>query len=264
MFINKNMKNFKDETVKISKTAKIGKGCTIGHNVLILDNVKIGNNVYIGNNVIIYKDTKIGNNTFIDDGSILGRTPRIGVLSRAKIKSEKISPLEIGDDCVISAYVILYRGTKVDDKVMIGDFVSIRENNIIGEETIIGRLVSMEPRTVIGKRVRTAAVTHITSDMIIEDDVFLGSHISTTNDNKMGRGKLEPFKGPHIKRGARIGSNSTILPGVIIGEDAVVAAGAVVTRNVPDRKVVMGVPARIVRDVPEEELLRQSKRTPKK
>jgi len=138
---------------------------------------------------------------------------------------------------------------------MIGDFVSIREHNIIGDKTIIGRLISMEPRTVIGQRVRTAAVTHLTSDMIIEDDAFIGSHISTTNDNQMGRGIARVYKGPHIKRGARVGSNATLLPGVVIGEEAVVAAGAVVTRDVPDRKIVMGVPAKVVRDVPENELL---------
>ena len=248
------MEDFKSKTIKIAKTAKIGKDCVLGHNVVILDNVQIGDNAYIGHNVVIYEGTRIGNNAYIDDGSILGRMPRSGALSRNKPANE-LPPLEIGDDCLISAHVILYRGTKIGNKVMIGDLVSIREQNLIGDETIIGRLVSMEPRTVIGRRVRTAAVTHLTSDMIIEDDAFIGSHISTTNDNKMGRGVPGAYKGPHIKRGARIGSNSTLLPGVVIGEEAVVAAGAVVTHDVPDRKVVMGVPARVVRDVPEDELL---------
>ena len=241
-------------TTHIAETAKIGKGSTIGQNVVILDNVRIGDNVYIGHNVVVHEGTKIGEGTFIDDGSILGRVPRSAVLSRKKA-SKDLPVLEIGSNCVISAHVILYRGTKIGNQVMIGDFVSIREQNIIGDQTIIARLISMEPRTVVGQRVRTAAVTHLTSDMVIEDDAFIGSHISTTNDNKMGRGVAGAYKGPHIKRGARIGSNATLLPGVVIGEQAVVAAGAVVTRDVPDRKVVMGVPAKVVRDVPEEELL---------
>jgi UDP-2-acetamido-3-amino-2,3-dideoxy-glucuronate N-acetyltransferase len=163
---------------------------------------------------------------------------------------------------VISAHVILYRGTKIGDEVMIGDLVSIREQSVIGDRSIIARLISTEPRIVIGQRVRTAAVTHLTSDMVIEDDAFVGSHISTTNDNKMGRGVAGVYKGPHIKRGARVGSNATLLPGVVIGEEAVVAAGAVVTRDVPDRKVVMGVPARVVRDVPEDELLPRKEKMP--
>jgi len=244
----------------IADTAKIGKDCTLGHNVVILDNVQIGDNVYIGHNVVIHEGTRVGDGSFIDDGSVLGRVPRSGSLSRKKA-SQELPPLEIGKDCVISAHVILYRGTKLANEVMIGDLVSIREQNVIGEKSIIARLISMEPRTVIGKRVRTAAVTHLTSDMVIEDDAFIGSHISTTNDNKMGRGVAGVYKGPHIKRGARIGSNATLLPGVVIGEDAVVAAGALVSRDVPDRKIVMGVPAKVVRDVPENELL-PKKETP--
>jgi UDP-2-acetamido-3-amino-2,3-dideoxy-glucuronate N-acetyltransferase len=238
----------------IADTARIGKDCTLGHNVVILDNVQIGDNVYIGHNVVIHEGTRVGNGSFVDDGSILGRVPRSGSLSRKKA-SKELQPLEIGKDCVISSHVILYRGTKIADEVMIGDLVSIREQNVIGEKSIIARLISMEPRTVIGKRVRTAAVTHLTSDMVIEDDAFIGSHISTTNDNKMGRGVAGIYKGPHIKRGARIGSNATLLPGVVIGEEAVVAAGALVSRDVPDRKIVMGVPAKVVRDVSEDELL---------
>lgn len=237
----------------IAKTAKIGKNCILGYNIVVLDNAQIGDNVYIGHNVVIHEETIIGNNAYIDDGSILGRTPQSGVFSRAKA-SKELSPLKIGNNCVISANVILYKGTKISDEVMIGDLASIREENIIGDKTIIGRLVSMEPRTVIGQRVRTSTGTHLTSDMIIEDEVFMGNHISTTNSNEMGRGIPGVYEGARIKRGARIGSNSTLLPGVLIGEEAVVGAGAVVTHDVPDRKVVMGVPARVVRDVPEKEL----------
>ena len=240
----------------IAETARIGSNCSMGQNVVILDNVYIGDNTYIGHNVVIHEDTKVGKGTFIDDGSLLGRVPRSGALSRKKATKD-LPPLEIGDECVISAHVILYRGTKIGNEVMIGDLVSIREQNVVGDKSIIARLISTEPRTIIGKRVRTAAVTHLTSDMIIEDDAFIGSHISTTNDNKMGRGIAGVYRGPHIKRGARIGSNATLLPGIVIGEEAVVAAGALVSRDVPARKIVMGVPAKVVRDVPEDELLRK-------
>ena len=237
----------------IAKTAKIGKNSAIGQNVVILDNAQIGDNVYIGHNVVIHEGTRIGNNTFIDDGCILGRTPRSAASSRRKADKD-LPPLEIGEACVISACVILYRGTKIGDQVMIGDFASIRENIAIGNQTIVGRLVMVEPYTKVSNNVVIQTGTHITGDAIIEDDVYFGDEVSTTNYNDMGRGS-RIYKGPHIKRGARVGSNSTLLPGVLIGEQAIVAAGAVVTHDVPDRKVVMGVPARVVRDVSENELL---------
>lgn len=241
----------------IAKTAKIGKGCTMGHNLVILDNVQIGHNVYIGHNVVIHEGTRIGDNTFIDDGCILGRMPRSGAAARRKVQ-QALPPLKIGNDCVISAQAILYAGTKIGNQVMVGDLASIRESIVLGNKVIVGRLVMVEPHTKVGNNVVIQTGTHITGDAIIEDEVYFGDEVSTSNDNAMRRGP-GIYKGPHIKRGARIGSNSTLLPGVVIGEEALVAAGAVVTRDVPDRKIVMGVPAKPVRDVPESELLSLSK-----
>ncbi len=237
----------------IAKTVKMGEGCTIGQNVVILDDVQIEGNVYIGHNVVIHEGTIIGKDTWVDDGAILGRIPRSGAAARRKAQ-QTLTPLEIGNSCVIGAQAIVYTGTKIGDEAMVGDLASIRENNIIGNRSIVGRLVMMEPNTKVGNNVVIQTGTHITGDAVIEDDVFLGDEVSTSNDNAMHRGVGE-YKGPHIKRGARIGSNSTLLPGVVIGEEAVVAAGAVVTHDVPDRKVVMGVPAKVVRDVLKNELL---------
>lgn len=236
----------------IAETARIGKNCILGHNVVILDNVQIGDNVYIGHNVIIHAGTKIGNEVYIDDACILGKMPKSGVSSRYKAPKE-LPPLEIGDECVIHAGVILYAGVKIGNQVLIGDQASIRQRSSVGDRTNIGRLVSTDPQATIGVHVKIEAYTNITVPSIIEDDVFIGVGVMTTDDNSMGRGG--EHQGLHVKRGARIGANATILPGIVIGENAVVAAGAVVTRDVPDRKIVMGVPAKVVRDVPENELL---------
>lgn len=237
----------------IAETARIGRDCSMGQNVVILDNVHIGDNVYIGHNVVIHEGTKIDKNVHIEDGSILGRVPRSGASSRRKA-SQELPPLEIGSDCVIGANAILYRGTRIGNQVLIGDLASVRERNVVGNRSIVGRLVMVEPNTKIGDHVIIQTGTHITGDAVIEDDVYMGDEVSTTNDNKMGRGVRE-YKGPHIKKRARIGSNATLLPNVVVGEDSIVAAGSVVTRDVPDRKVVMGVPAKVMRDVPEDELL---------
>ena len=237
----------------IAESAKIGNSSVLRENVVMEENVQVGNNVYIGYNVVIHEGTKIGNNVHIEDGSVLGRVPRSGASSRRKA-SQDLPPLEIRSDCVIGTNVILYRGTRIGSKVLIGDLASVREQNIIGNRSVIGRLVMVEPNTKIGNHVIIQTGTHITGDAVIENDVFMGDEISTTNDNNMGRGRRER-KGPHIKKWARIGSNATLLPGIVIGEEAVVAAGSVVTKDVPPYKVVMGVPARVVKDIRREEIL---------
>ncbi len=235
----------------IAETARIGKDCKIGHNVVILDNVQIGENCDIGHNVVIYEGTRIGNNVRIEVGAALGRVPRLAKTSRWSLPKE-LPPLEIGDGCLIGNNVVMYIGTKIGKEVMVADLASVREENVIGDNSIIGRVVIIEPRNVIGSHVTIQGGTMIGGLCTIEDDVFMGTEVSTCNSNRMGRGPIEQ-KGQHIKRGARIGSNSSLLPGIVIGEQAMVAVGAVVTRDVPDRKLVMGMPARVVRDVSEAE-----------
>ncbi|MFC1864258.1 DapH/DapD/GlmU-related protein [Chloroflexota bacterium] len=236
----------------ISKTAKVGKGCTMGQNVVILDNVQIGDNSYIGHNVVIHEGTKIGNNVFIDDACILGKVPKTGVLSR-RVSAKELPPLEIGDECIIHTGVILYAGVKIGKQVLMGDQASIREHNTVGDKTIVGRLVSTDPRVTIGARVKMQTAVDLARLTVIEDDVFIANGVMVTDNNTMGRGGES--KGPYIKRAARIGANATLLPGVVIGQEAVIAAGAVVTHDVPDRKIVIGVPAKVIGDVNENELL---------
>jgi acetyltransferase-like isoleucine patch superfamily enzyme len=237
----------------IDVTAKIGKDCTIGHNVVIAEDIIIGDNVYIGHNVVIRQGARIGKNTHIDDGSILARCPKSGAFS--KVKTASTGTLEIGDSCVIGAGAIIYAGVKIGDNALIGDLASIRENVFVGNDVIIGRLVMMEPGTRVGNCVKIQTGSHITAGAVIEDRVFFGDEVSTANDNTLGRGTAADHKGFIAKRGARIGSNATLLPGIVVGENAVVAAGAVVTRDVPEKKVVMGVPARVIREVDEKDII---------
>lgn len=236
----------------IAETANIGRDCTLGYNVVILDDVQIGDNAYIGHNVVIHEGTKIGKGTFIDDGCILGKMPRSGVSSRDKAP-EELPPLEVGDGCKICSGVILYAGVKIGRGVLIGDHASIQQWSSVGDNSIIGRVVNTDPRAIIGSRVKIEAGVAV-GPTVIEDDVFIGPGVMFTDGNAMGRFKTEP-RGPYIKQWARIGAGVILLPGVVIGRDSIVAAGAVVTRDVPDRKVVMGMPARVVWDVPEDELL---------
>jgi len=117
--------------------------------------------------------------------------------------------------------------------------------------------VTVENDTTIGSRTRIQSGAYITAYVTIEEDVFIAPMVVTTNDNYMGRTekRLAEMRGCTIRRGARVGGGAHILPGVVIGEDAFVATGSVVTRNVAPHGLVMGVPARQVRQVPDEELL---------
>jgi acetyltransferase-like isoleucine patch superfamily enzyme len=104
---------------------------------------------------------------------------------------------------------------------------------------------------------RIQADAYITAYSTLEEHVFIAPCVVTTNDDFMGRTERrhELTKGPTIRRGARIGGGAILRPGVEVGEEALVGAGAVVTKDVPARAVVVGNPARVLRDVPDEELL---------
>ena len=168
-----------------------------------------------------------------------------------------LPPCEIEDACLIGALVVLYRGCKLGTKVMIADMASVREDVEIGEYTIVGRGVTVENKVKIGKRCKLETEAYITALSEIEDGCFIAPEVTFTNDNFLGRTKdrFKYHKGVTLRRGARVGANVTFLPGVTVGADALVAAGSVVTRDVPEKKIVMGSPAKVKRDVPAEQLL---------
>ncbi len=240
----------------ISPTSKIGAGSQLGHNVVIHDNVVLGENCRIGSGVVIHPDSVIGNNVRIDDHAVVGKLPMKAALS-AITKDATLSPCCIGHDCIVGSGVVVYRGCTIGNKVMLADMSSVREDVTIGEFTIIGRGVTVENKVSLGSRCKIETEAYITALLVIEDGCFIAPEVTFTNDNFLGRTKerFKYHKGVTMKRGARCGANVTMLPGVTIGEDALVAAGSVVTRDVPARKIVMGVPARVLRDVPENQLL---------
>lgn len=239
----------------IDETAEMGSNLVFGYNVIIGPNVKIGDNVTIGNNVVIYEDTEINDNVTIADFSVLGKLPQLSSSSTAK--KDVDSPLTVEEYAKIGIGVIVSRGTLIGKECVLGDKCSVRERVRIGNSTVIGMSVVVENDTTVGNNTKIQTGAYITAYVTIENNVFIAPMVTTTNDNYMGRTekRFKEIKGAHIKVGARVGANSIILPGIIIGKEAFVAAGSIVTRNVPDKKLVMGIPAKVVREVPQDELL---------
>jgi len=247
------MNNFKQT---IDGTARVAPDASFGANVVVGAGVTIGEGCRIGSNVIIHPGTIIRDNVRIDDNTVVGKMPMRAANSALKGAAD-LPACEISSNVMIGACVVIYTGCKIGEKVLVADQASIRENVAIGPFTIVGRGVAIENYCEIGSYVKLETNSYITAYSKIGDRAFVAPNVCTSNDNFLGRTKerLSKFKGITMMKGARIGANSTVLPGVTLFEDSLVAAGAVVTRDVPARKVAMGVPARIVRDVPVEQLL---------
>ncbi len=204
---------------------------------------------------VVFEGTVLGDGVAIGPGSVVGKQPTLGRSSTAK--RDALGPLEVGEGTAILALAVVFAGTRLGRNVVVGDQACVRERCQIGDEVVIGRGSLVENDVTIGARTRIQANAYVTAYSTLEEDVFIAPGVVTTNDNYMGRTekRLDEMRGPTIRRGARIGGGAVLLPGIEIGEEAFVGAGAVVVRNVAPRTVVVGNPARLLRDVPAEELL---------
>jgi acetyltransferase-like isoleucine patch superfamily enzyme len=250
-----------DSTVSTTRKAKglearIGAGTTWGEHCVFGANVVLGKNCQVGNHVVFHDDTVVGDGVRVDDHAVLGKLP-MRAASSATTKDAQFAPLTVADGCIVGTGVVLYRGLTLGRKCLVADFATVREEVTIGDRTIVGRGVTVENECTIGRFVKLESECYITAYSTIEDRVFIAPGVITSNDNFVGRTeeRKQHFKGVTVKKGGRIGAGTVILPGKTIGEDALVAAGSVVTRDVPARKLAMGSPARVVRDVPTEQLL---------
>ena len=206
----------------------------------------------LGHNVVLYEPLVFGSGCRIEDGAILGRVPVLASTSSAL--REDPGPTVLEDGATICAGAIVFAGARICRGAIVGDQAHVRERATLGAESVLGRGSALGSDARVGARVRIQTNVWLTSHTVVEDDVFVGPGVVTTNDDEMGRGRpaseLEP---PVLRRGCRIGGGAILTPGVEIGEDAFVAAGAVVTRDVPPRTLVMGVPAKAVRELPSNE-----------
>jgi acetyltransferase-like isoleucine patch superfamily enzyme len=204
---------------------------------------------------IVYPGTVLGEGCRILEGAVVGKQPTLSPRSTAK--REELPPAELGAGTVVSTGAIVFAGVRLGAGVIVGDQACLRERVSVADEVVVGRGSLIENDTTVGARTKIQAMAYVTAYSTIEDDVFIAPCVQTTNDNFMGRTERrhELVKGPTIRRGARVGGGAVLCPGVEIGEEAFVGAGAVVVDDVPPRVVVVGNPARILRAVPEDELL---------
>ncbi|HET7571713.1 MAG TPA: DapH/DapD/GlmU-related protein [Gaiellaceae bacterium] len=204
---------------------------------------------------IVYPGTVLGEGVKILENAVVGKQPSLSPRSTAK--REPLPPARIGDGTIVSTGAIVFAGSEIGARVILGDQSCVRERVRVGDDVVIGRGSLVENDTTIGALTKIQAEAYITAYSTLEENVFIAPCVVTTNDNFMGRTERrhELIAGPTIRRGARIGGGAILCPGVEIGEEAFVGAGAVVTKDVEPRMLVVGSPARVLRPVPDDELL---------
>ena len=203
----------------------------------------------------VYPGTVLGAGVKVLENAVVGKQPSLSPRSTAN--REPLTPAEIGEGTIVSTGAIVFAGSSIGARVILGDQSCVRERVTIGDDVVLGRGSLVENDTTIGAMTRIQADAYITAYSTLEEHVFVAPCVVTTNDDFMGRTERrhELVKGPTIRRGARVGGGAVLCPGVEIGEEAFVGAGAVVTKDVAPRTIVVGNPARMLREVPEEELL---------
>jgi len=197
---------------------------------------------------VILGESFIGEGTIVDQQVYIGY-PRRSKLLRNPRGIEELDALSlgsrIGSKCVIRSQTIIYEEVQMGDGVETGHGVMIREGSKIGSNTRIGSFTQLDGAVIIGSNVNIQSRVYLPHLTVVEDDVFIGPCAIVTNDRYPLSRRLS---GVRIERGAVIGAGAILMAGIRISERAVVAAGAIVTKDVPENKVVVGVPARIKMD----------------
>jgi acetyltransferase-like isoleucine patch superfamily enzyme len=203
----------------------------------------------------VYPGTVLREGVKVLENAVVGKQPSLS--PRSTTKREELPPTEIGEGTIVSTGAIVFAGSRIGARVILGDQSCVRERVTVGDDVVLGRGSLIENDTIVGAMTKIQAEAYITAHSTLEEHVFIAPCVVTTNDNFMGRTERrhDLIAGPTIRRGARVGGGAVLCPGVEIGEEAFVGAGAVVTKDVPPRALVVGNPARVLREVPSEELL---------
>jgi acetyltransferase-like isoleucine patch superfamily enzyme len=190
----------------------------------------------------IFASVSLGLNAIIEDYCVIGVPPRG--------KEEGELKTVIGDDAYLRSHTVIYAGNTIGKNFQTGNKVNVRELNEIGDSVSVGTLSVIEHHVTIGNNVRIHSQAFIPEYSVIEDGAWLGPNVVLTNAKyPLSPGVKDNLKGPIVKKGAKIGANSTVLPGIVIGANALIGAGSVVVQDVPDNAVVVGNPARVIKQI---------------
>lgn len=188
----------------------------------------------------IYSNVKLGRNVTIEDYCVIG----------IPFKTYSDEETVIGDNAVIRSHTVIYAGNTIGNYFQTGNKANIRELNEIMNNVSVGTLSVIEHHVKIGNGVRIHSQVFVPEYCILEDFCWIGPNVVLTNakypNSSSAKNRLY---GVIVKTGAKIGANSTILPGVVIDRNSLVGAGSVVTKNVPENGVVVGNPAMLINDV---------------
>jgi acetyltransferase-like isoleucine patch superfamily enzyme len=196
--------------------------------------------ITIAPTAIVDPHVEIGDGTAIGDFVVVGTGPADG----------DIPPLRIGRDGRIRSHTVVYHGNVIGDRFQTGHGTLIRESNTIGNDVSVGTHSIVEHHVVLEDGVRVHSNAFIPEYSVVEAGAWIGPSVTFTNARyPLGRDAKAQLRGPIVRTGAKIGANSTLLPGVVVGRNALVGAGSVVVHDVPDGAVVVGNPARVVRYV---------------
>ncbi|ADV68605.1 N-acetyltransferase [Deinococcus maricopensis] len=227
------------------ESSQIGEGTTIGPFAVVEEGARLGRNVVIHPHAFIGAGVVLEDDVEVWHGAVIGKPPKgAGATARQPVYERHI---RIGAGTSIGPHAVIFYDVTIGEGTLIGDGASIREQCRVGNSCIISRYVTVNYNTTIGDRVKVMDLTHVTGNAVVEDDVFISTMVGTMNDNKMSLRSYRPGEiiGPHIQAGASIGGGAMLLPNVKVGRNATVAAGAVVTKVVPDGALVFGMPAKI-------------------
>lgn len=235
--------------LSVVETEDIGSNVDIREFSIVRPGVRIGDNVCIHPHVVINSGVVIGDGVEVFPGAYIGKPPKgAGATARPISFTPKV---EIGNDCSIGPNVVVFYDVTIGNHTLLGDGASLRERVRVGHHCLISRYVTVNYNTVIGDHTRIMDMTHLTGNCRIGNNVFISVLVSSTNDNVVVTRQYEDEQifGPQVEDDATIGAGACLLPGVRIGRGAFVGANAVVTKDVQPYDLVMGVPARVVKNL---------------